>query len=425
MEVGLIGIMNLWKTGPQRTTIIVKGEGNYVYDNNGNRYLDLQSGYWCNVFGYGNPEYVEPMKNQFDKLTNVMSAFRTEEINEALSKLGQILPSELNKTSFLNSGSEAVDLAIKMARAATGKKGLVVNERGYYGATALTFALSSAGKNASYLPDPGEVIRIPPPLCGNCMYGNTENCTEWRCLDLIQNLVDTKNNNIAAIIYEPVLCGGIYVPPIGYGKQLRKYADELGALLISNEVTVSPAKTGKWFAFQHDDIIPDILTLGKAIGGGFPVSLTVTTEKVEEMCKNKLYHVQSHQNDALSGKAVTTVLSIIEKNDYVKQCNEKGEYFINELKKLKQDYKQISEVRGRGLILGVQLKNEHPEYGEHVQWELINRGFLMDYHKSSNSFRFFPPFTIKKQEIDDFIIAFKETLLVEIQTSTGEPSESG
>ena len=114
--------MNLLKTGPQRTTILVNGEGNYVYDSEGNGYLDLQSGYWCNVFGYGNPEYVEPMKNQFDKLTNVMSAFRTEEINEAINKLKQILPSKLDRISFLNSGSEAVDLALKMARAATGNK---------------------------------------------------------------------------------------------------------------------------------------------------------------------------------------------------------------------------------------------------------------------------------------------------------------
>jgi 4-aminobutyrate aminotransferase-like enzyme len=297
-----------------------------------------------------------------------------------------------------------------MARAATGKKGFVVNERGYYGASALPFALCSAGKDASYLPDPGEVYRIPPPLCESCKHGTSVACKEWRCLDLLQNLVEKKNKNIAAIIYEPVLGGGIYVPPIGYGKQLRNYADELDALLISNEVTVSPAKTGKWFAFQHDDITPDILTLGKAIGGGFPVSVTVTTEKVEEMCKNELYHVQSHQNDALSGKAVSTVLSIIEKNDYVQQCKEKGEYFKNQLKKVQKEHKQISEVRGRGLILGVQLEKEHSENGVLMQWDMIEKGFLVDFHKSSNSFRFFPPFTIKKGEIDEFIISFKDTL---------------
>lgn len=402
--------MNLWKTGPHRKTILVKGEGNHVYDHEGNGYLDLQSGYWCNVFGYGHHAYVDSMKSQFDKLTNVMSAFRTDEINTALNKLEHILPSELNRASFLNSGSESMDLAIKMARAATGKTGLVVNERGYYGATALTFALCSAGKDASYLPDPGEVFRVPPPMCESCKYGTSDRCRDWRCLDLLQNLVEKKNNNIAAIIYEPIIGAGIYVPAIGYGKQLRKYADELGALLISNEVTVSPAKTGKWFAFQHDDFTPDILTLGKAIGGGFPVSITVTTGKVEAMCENNLYHVQSHQNDALSGQAVTTVLSIIEKYDYVQQCKEKGEYFKNELKKMQKNNKLISEVRGRGLILGVQLDNEYSEMGEWVQWELVNKGYLMDFHKSSNSFRFFPPFTINKNEIDDFIVSLKVTL---------------
>ena len=401
--------MQLWRTGPQRTIVLVKGEGNYVFDEDGKRYLDLQSGYWCNVLGYGYPEFTEPMQEQVGRLTNVMSAFRTNEINEAMRQLEKVLPEKLNRISFLNSGSEAVDLALKMARAATGKTGLVVNERGYYGATAYTFALCGAGRNVDYLPDPGELHILPPPICERCKDRSEDGCN-WECLKSLQKLFDEDIQNIAAIVYEPVIGAGIYVPRIGYGAQLKEYADKLGALLISNEVTVSPAKTGKWFAHQHDKIVPDIMTLGKAIGGGFPVSVTVTTAEVEDMCSGKLYHVQSHQNDALSGKAVATVIKSIMKNQYVEQCTEKGEYFLKRFKEIKDELPSISEVRGRGLLLAVQLSEKYIKHGEDVQWTLINKGFLMDFHKASSSFRFFPLFTITKEEIDQFINALKETL---------------
>jgi len=386
---------------------LVRGEGNHVFDEEGKRYLDLQSGYWCNVLGYDNPKIVEPMQEQFKRLTNVMSAFSTNEIKEAMNQLGKVLPPELDRISFLNSGSEAVDLALKIARAATDKTGLVVNERGYYGATAYTFSLCGAGRNAGYLPDPGELHTLPAPT--------PENCKDWKCLEPLKKLVEEDNKNIAAIIYEPVIGAGIFVPDIGYGEQLRKYADELGALLISNEVTVSPAKSGKWFAHQHDNIVPDILTLGKAIGGGFPVSCMITTDKVEEICEGKIYHVQSHQNDALSGRAIATVVKTIMEEGLVDRCAMMGAYFLERFNEIKDDYDSVVDVRGRGLILAVQLGEKHAEKGEEIQWDLIDNGYLMDYHKASNSFRFFPPFTITQEEIDGFITAFRESLSTHTQ----------
>jgi 4-aminobutyrate aminotransferase-like enzyme len=292
--------LRIWKTGPQRKTVLKSGKGSKVVDENGKEYLDLQSGYWCNVLGYGNSELNEPIVDQVRTLTNVMSAFRTDEVEGAMEELSKVLPPELCCFAFLNSGSEAVDLALKMARAATGRGGMVVNERGYYGATAYTFSLCVAGQNADYLPDPGKVYRLPAPTCNHCEHSSRGKCTEFNCLDKLGDLEENGNEEVAAIIYEPILGGGIFVPPIGYGNKLRQYADALGALLIANEVTTGAGKTGKMFAHMHDGVVPDILTLGKAIGGGFPVSVVVTTERVEEMCGEKLYHVQSHQNDALS-----------------------------------------------------------------------------------------------------------------------------
>jgi 4-aminobutyrate aminotransferase-like enzyme len=402
--------MQVWMTLPLKKTMITKGEGCRVWDSDGKSYLDLQSGYWCNVLGYGNPDLIEPVREQITRLINVMSAFRTREVEMALSELGKVLPPELDRASFLNSGSEAVDLALKMARAATGRTGIVVNEAGYYGATSYPLSISGAGRNASYLPDPGEVHRIQAPLCHSCEHGSREDCEDFKCLESLQTLVDEGHGNVAAIMYEPVLGAGILVPPIGYGAKLREYADALGAYLISEEVTTAPGKTGRWFAFQHDDIVPDILVLGKAIGGGFPVSVVVTTSDVEERCSGVLRHAQSHQNDALSGRVVKTVVSIIREQGLVEQAAQKGEYWLDALRELAAEFPIIVDVRGRGLMFGLQLSPDHAESGEIIQEKLMEEGFLTDFHRSSCTFRFFPPYIISYEEIDSFTAALRETL---------------
>lgn len=390
--------------------MLKSGKGSKVYDEKGKEYLDLQSGYWCNVLGYGNSELNEPIIEQIRTLSNVMSAFQTDEIDGAMDELVKVLPPELNRVAFLNSGTEAVELALKMARAATGKGGMVVNERGYYGATSYTFSLGSAGLTADYLPDPGTVYRLQAPMCNHCEYSSRDECTEFKCLDILGELAEDGNKEIAAIVYEPILGGGILVPPIGYGGKLKEYADDLGALLIANEVTTGAGKTGRMFAHMFDDIIPDIMTLGKAIGGGFPVSVVVTTKKVEEMCGNKIYHVQSHQNDALSGKVVQTVLKVIREQGLVKAAEEKGRYWLGELGKLMHEVPVIIDVRGRGLMFGVELDEEYASKGLLIQNEMIEKGYLMDFHAASNTFRFFPPYVITLDEINGFNEAFKETL---------------
>ena len=402
--------MRVWKTLSMRETVMTRSEGCRVWDKDGNSYLDLQSGYWCSVLGYGNPDLTGPVKSQVDRLVNVMSAFRTEEVELALGELEKVLPQTLCRAAFLNSGSEAVDLALKMARAATGRTGVVVNERGYYGATSYPFSLSWPGSSASYLPDPGEVHRLPPPLCQSCEHGSREDCTSFRCLDGLQRLLDEGNTNIAAVMYEPVFGAGILVPPIGYGARLRGYADALGALLISEEVTTAPGKTGRWFAYQHDGMEPDILVLGKAVGAGFPVSVVITTEEVEERCRDSLLHVQSHQNDAFSGRVVATVLSIIREQGLVEQAAEKGGYFVDALKGLMEEHPFIVDVRGRGLMFGVELDEGHADLGAAIQERMFERGYLMDYHASTRTFRFFPPYVISYEEIDSFIADLGETM---------------
>jgi 4-aminobutyrate aminotransferase-like enzyme len=400
--------MFLWQTHAIEEIVLVRGHGCTVWDAAGKPYLDLLSGTWCNVLGYGHPRWVQAAQDQISTLAHVGAAFPTAEVNEALSKLREIVPPALNRAVFLNTGSEAVELALKMARAATGRDGVVVIEKGYYGATAYALALSEAGRTAPYLPRLGNVLRLPTPNCGHCPAERVWPCEDFACLDPLRELADGGAGRIAAVLYEPVMAvGGMIVPPPGYGTYLRDLARRCGALLIAEEVTTGVGRTGRWFGFEHDAIVPDILVVGKALGAGLPVSAVVTTEEVEARCRGTLRHVQSHQNDPFSGRIAATVISILQEERLVEQVAGRGAYLLAGLKALQAKCPWIWDVRGKGLMVGVELEQDQASRGTSLCRRLLEAGFIVDYQPHSATFRLFPPYVISTQEIDRFLEAFE------------------
>ncbi len=389
----------------------MRGQGCTVWDATGRPYLDLLAGTWCNVLGYGHPRWVEAIQRQTAKLAHVGAHFPTEEVDEALSKLGEILPPALNRAVFLNTGSEAVELALKMARTATGADGIVVIEKGYYGATTYALSLSEAGRAAPYLPRLGTVHRLPAPTCRRCPAGRSWPCDGFACLDHLRTLANGGKGRIAAVLYEPVMAvGGVIVPPPGYGVRLHELATRCGALLIAEEVTTGLGRTGRWFGFEHDGLVPDILVIGKAIGAGLPVSAVVTTQAVEAECQPILRHVQSHQNDPFSGRIAATVISILQEEHLVQRAAEQGAYLLKGLKELSSKYAWLWDVRGRGLMLGVELEGKRAAEGTATFRRLLDRGFIVDYKPQTATFRLFPPYVISTQEIDRFLAAFEDAL---------------
>lgn len=402
--------MRLWATNPFTTTKFVRGKQSSVWDARGKKYLDLQSGTWCNVLGQARPELVHAINKQLKKLTHTGSAFGSEEMDAALKKLSEILPAQLSRAVFLNTGSEAVELALKMARKAAGAGSLAVVEKGYYGATGHAFAISEAGRFAGYMETPHNVHILPAPDCKACPMKRMPFCNgEFPCLDGLAQLAQDKEQRLSAIIYEPVMCaGGIIVPPIGYGARLRALATKCGALLIAEEVTTGIGRTGKWFGFEHDDIVPDILVIGKAIGAGLPVAVVVTTQEVEAKCRGGLLHVQSHQNDPFSAAVARAVLEIIQVNGLVEKAADIGNYFLERLTDLKKETECFEDVRGRGLILGAQLNKDMAIHGRFLAEKCFEKGFIVSFHPASATFRFFPPYIITKEEIDSFIKTLKK-----------------
>jgi 2,2-dialkylglycine decarboxylase (pyruvate) len=399
--------VRLWQTHPLKDVTLVRGQGCTVWDAAGRPYLDLLSGTWCNVLGYGHPRWVEAVQRQVPKLAHVGASFPTMEIDEALSKLGELLPPALNRAVFLNTGSEAVELALKIARAATGAEGIVAIERGYYGATAYALALSEAGRTASYLPRLGDVHRLPAPTCRRCPAGRSWPCGDFACLDPLRALADAGERHIAAVLYEPVMAvGGMIVPPPGYGAQLRDLATRCGALLIAEEVTTGVGRTGRWFGFEHEGVVPDVVVIGKALGAGLPVSAVVATEEVEARCRGVLRHVQSHQNDPFSGRIAATVISILQEEGLVERAAGRGAYLLEGLQGLRSRCGWIRDVRGKGLMAGVELEPERAAEGPVICRRLLEAGFIVDYQPHTATFRLFPPYVISTQEIDHFLAAF-------------------
>lgn len=401
--------MQLWQTNPLQEIILARGEGCTVWDSSGKPYLDLLSGTWCNILGYGHPRWLDAVRSQAGVLVHVGDAFPTVEVDEALAKLGEILPAELNRVVLLNTGSEAVELALKMARAATGREGIVVVEGGYYGATTYALSLSEAGRDAPYLPRLGAVYRLPAPACRRCPVGHAWPCDGFPCLDPLRALAPQGAGGIAAVLYEPLMAGaGMLVLPSGYQRQLRELAARCGALLIAEEVTTGMGRTGRWFGFEHDGIVPDLLVIGKAIGAGLPVSAVATTQEVEERCRGVLRHVQSHQNDPFSGRIAATVVSILQAEGLVEQAAQRGAYLLAGLRELQATGPWIRDVRGQGLALGMELKGDQVELGPAVFRRLLDAGFLVNYQAQTLTFRLFPPYIISVEEIDRFLAAFEQ-----------------
>ncbi len=401
----------LWQTHRLKQTHLVRGEGCTVWDEDGQAYLDLLAGTWCNVLGYAHPRWVAALREQLGGLTHVGAAFASAEVDGALEKLAEILPPELDRVVLLNTGSEAVELALKMARAATGIDAVAVMRRGYYGATAYALALSEAGLSAPYLPHPGSVHRIPAPDCRRCPVGGYADCGRCVCLDALRANLAGRSTRLAAMLYEPVMgSGGVIVPPAGYAVQLRALADQCGGLLIAEEVTTGLGRTGRWFGFEHENVHPDILVIGKALGAGLPVAAVVTTAAVEARCQQRLRHVQSHQNDPFSGRIAATVISILQAEHLVEQAAQRGTYLLESLTALQAKHPEIWEVRGQGLMVGIEFDQGRSAQAAGVVERLFADGFILDCLPDAGILRLFPPYVISVEEIDRFVTALDRAL---------------
>lgn len=403
--------LEIFETSPISDFRPSKGEGCWLWDEKGDRYLDLLAGTWCSVLGHAHPRFIQAIQTQAKKLIHTGTGVVAQEVRDAAERLATTLPAHLNRTTFLNTGSEAVEFAIKAARIATNRTEVIGFRQGYYGATVNALALSEVGRGASYLPVTSKVPAIPAPTCYRCPLGQSYPECQYACLTEWQADTVQHAKQVAAIMFEPVQARAVIVPPPGYLKALAKLAQELGCLLISEEVTTGMGRTGCWFGFERDNISPDILVLGKALGNGLPVASVVTTTEVEKAFAGKFIHAQSHQNDPFSGAIAATVIDIIRDESLVEKARDMGSHLLRGLERIQSAHAEIGGVRGLGLMAALELDGPSAEQrGVRIQRRLRDKGIIVDFNRPIVAFRFFPPYVLTEAQLNMALDALDSSL---------------
>lgn len=396
----------IFKVAPFRKPVLKSGNGSFVEDLDGNKYLDLMSGQFCLGFGHLYPEFNEVVIKQLKKIIHTNTLSLTEEVFKAAKALSATTNGQLKKTLFLSTGAEAVEAALRYAKFFTQKEGIVGIEDGYHGLTLATQSISSKGLYAK--PRVPLTFCIPTPDWINRPKNTTVDEFIENCLKISESQLQPFLGKIAAFIVEPIISvGGMIFPPIKYFQGIDQLVKKHNSLLIFDECQTGLGRTGKWFAYQYFDIVPDILVVSKISGLGLPISAILLKDEIAKKVEGKYIHFSSHQNDPLSGAIIEFVIEHINKKNMLEKINKNGAYFLNKLTILSKFQPWIKNPRGLGLMIAFDLP--YKEYNEKINpgFDLINmlenEGIIIQAIKRGKTFRILPNFLISKKEIDLFI----------------------
>lgn len=362
-------IMQSYKRAP---IVLERGKGAYVWDSERKKYLDFIGAFATSSIGHSNKVVAKAVCKQSGKLINTTNLYYTKPQVALAEKLARL--SGLGKCFFSNSGSEAVEVAIKLARQHTGKKGIIATSNAFHGRT---FAALTATANKKYK----DFCKPLVPGFRRIPFGNTT---------ALEKAID---KDTAAFIVEPIQGeSGINVPKKGYLKEVRRICNRRKILLILDEVQTGCGRTGKFFAYQNEGIKPDIVTVAKGIANGLPLGVTIAKKGIEF---SKGQQGSTFGGNCISCTAANATIDYIIKKRLMKNADAVGKYFMQELEKLKVKYKKIKEVRGKGLMIGVELE----ENADDVVSICMKKGLLLN-SIEDKVLRFLPPLVVSKKEVD-------------------------
>jgi 4-aminobutyrate aminotransferase-like enzyme len=368
----------------QEPLALVRGEGEYVWDDQGNRYLDCFGGVLTVSVGHANPKVNAAIIEQVKTLSHTSTLYANKPQSDLAEKLYQITPGRLKKTFFTNSGTEADDTAIHAAKTATGRHEIVVLRHSYSGRSAT--ALSATG-HSTWRPLPAQIagiVHARAPYCYRCPFKLTYPECGLACANDIEDLImTTTTGEIAAFMAEPILgVGGFIVPPPGYFERAVEITKNHGGLFIADEVQTGWGRTGdKWFGIEHWNVEPDIITSAKGMGNGVPIGMTTATPEVADKYPGLTF--STFGGNPVSMAAALAVIRIIEEEDLKRNAAEVGAYFRERLEGLKEKYTVIGDVRGMGLMQALELvkdretKEPDPQSVLKVFEETKRRGVLI------------------------------------------------
>ena len=381
----------LMNTYNRKKVSFVKGDGVYLWDDNGKKYLDALCGLAVTSLGHSNLDISEVLARQSKTLIHTSNAFIIEQQKRLGKKLCML--SGMETTFFCNSGAEAVEASIKIARKYGNDQKIknpeiIVMNNSFHGRTMAALSATSEGKaHEGFYPLLDGLTRAP-----------------YNDIKSIESLSKT-NKNIVAILLEPIQGeGGIIIPNDDYLSQLRDICDKNNWLLMIDEVQTGFCRTGKWFAFQHSNIIPDVICVAKALGNGVPIGACLANDKASKVLVPGS-HGSTFGGNFLSTSVGLKVLEIMKDQDLCKKSRESGSYFKSSLEKTLKDFNVIKEIRCKGLMVGIELKKDCM----HLAQDALENGLVINITKQ-NIIRMLPPLIIDKTQLDEIVSILKKII---------------
>ncbi|MCZ7393139.1 MAG: acetylornithine transaminase [Candidatus Methanoperedens sp.] len=369
----------IFNTYTRQPIAIKSARGAVVTDVDGKEYIDCVAGIAVNNVGHCHPSVVEAIKRQAEQLIHVSNLYYTEQQATLAEELVKI--TGMDRVFFCNSGTEAVEGALKLARKASGKKEFIATENAFHGRTRGALSVTHKEKYRKPFEPLAPAVFVP--------YNDAE---------AVRTAI---NEDTAGVILEPIQGeGGVIIPSDDYLREVRELCDETGTLLILDEVQTGFGRTGKWFAKEHSGIKPDIMTTAKAMGGGFPMGAMLAREDVASNF-GRGDHASTFGGTPLACAAALANIDVIRKEKLVKRSEELGNYLIKKLESQNKDY--VKEIRGKGLMVGVELTIKCDEIVNKAR----ERGVLLNC-TSESVLRFVPPLTITKEQLNIAVSVLNE-----------------
>ena len=392
------------------------GEGALLFDADGNRYIDLLAGVGVASLGYAHPRYVAALSRQVSRIH--VGSFTSEHRSALVQLLAALAPGDVQRTQFYSSGAEAIEAALRLAKAYTGKTEFVGFWGGFHGKTGGALPLLGSSFKHQLGPLMPGNYSTPYASCARCAFGKTFDDCAWHCLQFLQQKLELETtNDLAAILVEPIQgTAGNVVPPPGFLRELRTLADRLGALLICDEMITGFGRTGRMFAVEHDGIVPDIMAVGKGFGGGFPMSGLLIREPVAHAkpWANPSGSSSSYGGNPLAAAAARVTIETIIEEGLVDHSARLGAKMLAEMQSWERDIPIVRDVRGKGLMIGMDLVRPGTRTlvdGKLSRWifdQLLARGVLAMIY--APVVRINPPLVIREAEAMEALSIMKDVL---------------
>lgn len=412
--------------------VVDHAKGNYFYDSSGKQYLDFTAQFVFSNLGHADDRVVKAIADQAARLPTAASPFASEPKARLAKLIAEVTPGDVKKSYFSTSGAEANEGALKLARMATGKQKIIARYRAYHGSTMGAMALSNDYRNWACEPSIPSVIHCLDPYCYRCPFGATYPNCDLQCAKHVEDMVRFEGGarRVAGFIAETIVgANGIIVPPDGYWQKIREICDRYEMLLMVDEVMTGFGRTGKWFAIEHWNVVPDVITMAKGVSSGYvPLGVTAMRPWVADRFENQQWvHGHTYSGHALAMAAGIATIEAYKSDGLVERSAEMGKYLYQKALELQEKHVCIGDVRGKGLFVGLELvKNRKtrepihdglvdgvrpPTAKNKVLAKALQEGVYC-LPGSVSVIMLAPPLTINKDEIDFAIEVFDRALAI-------------